>query len=64
MPFIRVVTSSLALIEAINYFFEIPDEEYMVLVDDDFIDYNFGISDLSKVQNNIFRFLEEVRTDP
>ena len=64
MPFIRVVTSSLALIEAINYFFEIPDEEYMVLVDDDFIDYNFGISDLSKVQNNIFRFLEEVRTNP
>lgn len=60
-PFIRLADTSDSLIEAIHYFSEISDEAFRGMVDDKFVDYNFGVSDKDAINNKIFRQLSAIR---
>jgi hypothetical protein len=60
-PFIKLASTSDNLIEAIHYFSEIQDETFSGMVDDKFIDYNFGISNKDAINKKIFKKLSEIR---
>jgi len=58
--FIRFADTLEKLEDAINYFSSISDEDFFDMIDDEFIGYNFGISDINKIKNNFSVVLSHI----
>lgn len=58
--FVKLADTPEKLIEAVNYFQDVSDDEFFSMVDDDFIDYNFGKSDFNKILEDIHNSLKTI----
>ncbi|MFW6130234.1 MAG: hypothetical protein ACOC56_03545 [Atribacterota bacterium] len=58
--FLRFADTQEELKKAINFFLAIEDENFVNMINDEFIDYNFGISDMNKIKFNFSSALNQI----